>query len=61
MDFLYGLEVTAEVDVVTAAQKLAAIRRLCEDNMTEDIDGGLTDADTIWPSEIMKILEGRLP
>ncbi len=58
---LYGLEVTAEIDVVTAAQKLAAIRQLCEDNMTEAVGGGLTDADTIWPSQIMEILEGRLP
>jgi hypothetical protein len=60
MQLIYGLEVTAEIDVVTAGEKLAAIRRLCEENMAEDANGDLTDVDSIWPSDVMAILEGRL-
>jgi hypothetical protein len=37
--------------------KEAQLRKLCDENMTDAVGGGRTDADTIWPSEILAILD----
>jgi hypothetical protein len=37
--------------------KEARLRELCDENMTDAVGGGRTDADTIWPSKILAILD----
>src|ERR1044072_2131128 len=37
--------------------KEARLRALCDENMTDAVGGGRTDAGTIWPSEILAILD----
>ena len=32
------------------------LRNLCSQRMTDGKDGGMVDADTIWPSEVLEIL-----
>ena len=32
---------------------------LCQENQTEAEGGGYTDADTLWPSQILDVIEGR--
>lgn len=51
----YELVITGEAEVVSVAQKLAALRALCESRQE---DGA--DVESIWPSEVIDILEGRL-
>jgi hypothetical protein len=33
---------------------------LCQENQIE-AEGGYTDADTLWPSQILDVIEGREP
>jgi hypothetical protein len=35
---------------------ITAVRRLCESLQVEDVNGGRTDADTLWPSEVLDLL-----
>lgn len=35
---------------------LAELRDLCKSRMTEGAGGGMVDADTIWPSEVLAIM-----
>lgn len=51
----YDITATAEAEVIPGP--LTRIRQLCEERMAEDGFGGLTDAATIWPSEILKIID----
>ncbi len=30
---------------------------LCADHMTESVEGGMTDTEAIWPSDILRILD----
>lgn len=39
--------------------KTAALRQLCADRQTPNRNGGATDAQAIWPSEILAILDAR--
>lgn len=57
----WEVTITAEAEVVTALDTLLAIRALCSSRQTDATDDGdKTDTDTIWPSEILKILDGAL-
>lgn len=37
--------------------KLAQIRALCEENQVPAAGGGMCDAEAIWPSRILEILD----
>lgn len=47
--------VADERDRLAAA--IEQIRELCADNQVEAVDGGMTDVNTMWPSEILAILD----
>jgi hypothetical protein len=53
----WQLSITADAEVVTVERKLNALRALCASRQTE-VDGIATDSDAIWPSEILRILDG---
>ena len=52
--------ITAEAEVVTVADKFAALYALCDERQADAVDGGKTDVEAVWPSEIRKILDGVL-
>lgn len=35
----------------------AAVRRLCAEHQTEGGDGDMTDVDTLWPSQVLDVLD----
>lgn len=41
-----------------AGTQIAAIRELCQANQCEAVGGGMTDANAVWPSEILAIING---
>lgn len=43
------------------AAVIEAIRQFCLDNMAEAIDDSLTDIDTIWPSEVLDVIDAVYP
>lgn len=50
------------LDALTAAQDAdKRVRELCEERQTEAQGGGTTDADTLWPSEVLAALDGEDP
>lgn len=52
--------VEATAEVVTAGSKVLALVDLCRFRQVEAGDGSWTDADTLWPSEVMAVLDGDL-
>jgi thiamine monophosphate synthase len=36
---------------------VAQLRELCDEKMVDAVGGGRTDADTIWPSQVLAILD----
>lgn len=50
-------ELMAEVDQLRAA--VARVRALCLDLQTEGEGGGVCDADTLWPSQVLAALDGE--
>ena len=48
----------------TIDRQSAMIERViafCEDRRVEDVNGGRTDADTVWPSDVLRVLRGERP
>lgn len=37
----------------------AALRALCAENMAPDVNGRMIDVDTLWPSQVLAILDGE--
>lgn len=50
-------EELAELERLRAGE--TAVRGLCAEQMIEGADGRPTDADTLWPSEVLSALEGE--
>lgn len=44
---------------VAMDEALARVRELCELLRGEAVDGGVTDIDTLWPSDVLDAIAGR--
>ena len=41
------------------ADAVERVQRFCEEQQVEDVNGGMADADTVWPSDVLKVLRGE--
>lgn len=46
---------------VAMDEALARVRELCKDVLTEDVGGGMTNADTLWPTDVLDAIAGISP
>jgi hypothetical protein len=44
---------------VAMDEALARVRELCKDVLTEGVDGGMTNADTLWPTDVLDAIAGH--
>jgi hypothetical protein len=57
---LSPLNVAEERTPEELAAALRAVVELCTDKMGEAVGGGLTDCDTLWPSEVLQAIAREL-
>lgn len=50
-----------EAEVLELLRTQGRLRKLCRGRQAEAVGGGLTDVDTLWPSEVLAILDERSP
>lgn len=63
LDHLRDLDVVLDADCYPMTEPVAALRavlELCEWRMDEAVGGGLTDVDTLWPSEVLQVIAREL-
>lgn len=48
------------LNVSDFADALRAVVELCVDRQAEAVDGGMTDVDTVWPSEVLTVIAEQL-
>lgn len=39
-------------------RNLERVREMCEELQVEAVDGSRADADTLWPSDVLRVLDG---